>query len=225
MYEVSKYIAESDEQINTFNIFFIFRADQLNKCQKATNSPLCSRKDLLKYSKQVDSKANITSEASTGNIRQTIKPQQKNIKPENVSKHNAQKCQPSEKETTIKTHEVLTDGIKPENPDKIKPSKFVENMETNENSSSRKTSSSSNGSNSTTDSSSSFSSHPLKTLPEHPDLSSNTKTSNLIKKDNSVDNNKSLLWQDDPGQLLNAWLGELDSLQKVRIEALFILQC
>ena len=135
-----------------------------------------------------------------------------------VSKHNAQKCQPSEKETSIKTREVLTDGVKPENPDKFKASKIVDNMETNENSSSRKTSSSSNGSNSTTDSSSSFSSHPLKTLPEHPDLSSNTKTSNLMKKDNSVDNNKSLLWQDDPGQLLNAWLGELDSLQKVRTE-------
>ena len=179
---------------------------------------MCSRRDLLKYSKQVDSKSNITSDASTGTIKQTIKQQQTNLKPENEPKHNAQKCELSGKETTIKTHEVLTDGIKSENPDKVKPSKIVDNMETNENSSSRKTSSSSNGSNSTSDSSSSFSSHPLKTLPEHPDLSSNTKTSNLMKKDNSVDNNKSLLWQDDPGQLLNAWLGELDSLQKVRID-------
>ena len=31
----------------------------------------------------------------------------------------------------------------------------------------------------------------------------------------STSEKKSLLWQDDPGQLLNAWLGELDNLQKV----------
>ena len=55
-------------------------------------------------------------------------------------------------------------------------------------------------------------------------MSKTSKNRKTRKMANSVDNNKSLLWQDDPGQLLNAWLGELDSLQKVRIEIILILQ-
>ena len=84
--------------------------------------------------------------------------------------------------------------------------------------SSRKTSSSSNGSNSTSDSSSSFSSHNLKTLPENPDALSKSKPTHVSPStivNDSTSDKKSLFWQDDPGQLLNAWLGELDSLQKV----------
>ena len=95
-----------------------------------------------------------------------------------------------------------------------------EKMDSTDDSSSRKTSSSSNGSNSTSDSSSSFSSHPLKTLPEHPNVSANKKPLQVkfSSKDTheSTSEKKSLLWQDDPGQLLNAWLGELDNLQKVK---------
>ena len=89
-----------------------------------------------------------------------------------------------------------------------------------EESSSRKTSSSSNGSSGTSGSSSSFSSHNLKTLPEPPYLVSNeksTKVKGLNKPSGPMSDEKSLLWQDDPGQLLNAWLGELDSLQKVKV--------
>ena len=176
-----------------------FRADQLNKCQKATNSPLCTRKELLKYTKQADSK-NITSEASISPIvKGKIEQQKTYTKPEDVSKNK----EPS-------------NGIKSSNLNTAQNSKIIDKMEATENSSSRKTSSSSNGSNSTSDSSSSFSSHPLKTLPENPDFGPSSKSKNVMKKDSEAENNKSLLWQDDPGQLLNAWLGELDSLQKVR---------
>ena len=160
---------------------------------------MCTRKELLKYTRQADSK-NITSDASISQIvKGKIEQQKTNTKPEDASKNK----EPS-------------NGIKSSNINTAQNSKIVDKMEATENSSSRKTSSSSNGSNSTSDSSSSFSSHPLKTLPENPDLGPNSKSLNLTKKDSEAENNKSLLWQDDPGQLLNAWLGELDSLQKVR---------
>ena len=88
----------------------------------------------------------------------------------------------------------------------------------NDDPSSRKTSSSSNGSNSTSDSSSSFSSYNLKTLPENPDSVVNDKPTHskpLHNAKESISGKKSLEWQEDPGQLLNAWLAELESLQQV----------
>ena len=144
-----------------------------------------------------------------------------------------EKDEPLKMENTNQLHKPLIDGL----PSRLKPSimnnteriinavkQTEQSVNSNdkedsvEDSSSRKTSSSSNGSNSTSDSSSSFSSHTLKTLPENPDLSNNGQSLHAKYKASNNDsngNNKSLLWQDDPGQLLNAWLGELDSLQKV----------
>jgi len=144
-----------------------------------------------------------------------------------------EKDNPLKMEKTNQLHKPLIDGLtsrlKPSimnNTERMihaehqtdQPVHTNDKVDSGENSSSRKTSSSSNGSNSTSDSSSSFSSHPLKTLPENPDLSPNGQSLNPKTKtstNDSIANNKSLLWQDDPGQLLNAWLGELDSLQKV----------
>ena len=79
--------------------------------------------------------------------------------------------------------------------------------------SSRKTSSSSNGSNSTNDSSSSsFTSQSHKCLPDNPIMTTPTSSGAGGK---TLTDQSDLFWPDDPGQLLNAWLGELDSLKKV----------
>ena len=48
----------------------------------------------------------------------------------------------------------------------------------------------------------------------HNNNSSNSSSSNNNSRINNTKNGKSTM--DDPAQMLNAWLGELDSLQKVR---------
>ena len=187
---------------------------------------MCTKKDLLKYSKQAGPKNNVSSDASTPTINEKIRQQKQTKNLKNEQKTNLKNDLPAKEDNATKRNKQHIDGLKSEISDRTKQIGLQEsssnplnavNEKMEDPSSSRKTSSSSNGSNSTSDSSSSFSSHPLKTLPEHPDISTNPKTFNPTKKDSVVDSNKSLLWQDDPGQLLNAWLGELDSLQKVSI--------
>ena len=202
---------------------YISRADQLSKCQNSPSSnrisiqsPISSRK----YPKQENAKKS-TSDLASKDRALEVNGQQGTKAFSTSSKNESldiQKHEATNMEKVNQPYKPSIDGF---------PSRITSNMSKNtekrvqvvpptdhsvtsdqdEDPSSRKTSSSSNGSNSTTDSSSSFSCHPLKTLPENPGLQNNNKN----RKESATL---------DPGQLLNAWLGELDNLQKVFTRAL-----
>ena len=223
----------------TTDVSFFFRADQLSKCQKESTSTSSSSKQQTVLDTTSSNEGGVTANDQLKISDYKSNTPQHPYRDQHIvlSPATSKKLKNVETGANVESISILQETRSGPSDECLKHKREVnpstmeknttdqkmtlyEKMDPTEDSSSRKTSSSSNGSNSTSDSSSSFSSHPLKTLPEHPNVSANKKPLHVkfsTKDTNeSTSEKKSLLWQDDPGQLLNAWLGELDNLQKVK---------
>ena len=226
-------------------MYLFFRADQLSKCQKESTSTSSSSKQQTVLDTTSSNEGGVTAKDQLKISDYKSNTPQHPYRDQHIvlSPATSKKLKNVETGANVESISILQETRSGPSDECLKHKREVnpstmeknttdqkmtlyEKMDSTEDSSSRKTSSSSNGSNSTSDSSSSFSSHPLKTLPEHPNVSANKKPLHVkfsTKDTNeSTSEKKSLLWQDDPGQLLNAWLGELDNLQKVKNKNLLL---
>ena len=73
---------------------------------------MCTKKDLLKYSKQAGSKNNSLSDASTPTINEKIGQQKQNTDIKNVQKANLKNDLPSKEDNRTKLNKQHTDGLK-----------------------------------------------------------------------------------------------------------------